>query len=318
MSTAPLVSVVIPNWNGMQYLQTCLDALRAQTYPALELIIVDNASTDGSRAFIARHYPEVRLVVLPENRGFTGACNVGMRAALGTFVILLNNDTEVVAGWAAAVVDAFERYPDAGMVASKMMLMRRPNIFHAAGDFYRVDGVPGNRGVWERDAGQYNETAYVFGACGGAAAYRRVMLDEIGLLDDDFFYSCEDVDLAWRAQLAGWRCIYAPDALLYHALGGSGGSVVASYHNGRNFIYVLVKNYPARLFRKYWWRIVLAQLRISWAALKQIRGEEARATLRGQLAGLWGMPRMWGKRRAIQRSRKVTIEYLESVLTPDR
>ncbi|MBN1287210.1 MAG: glycosyltransferase family 2 protein [Anaerolineae bacterium] len=311
-----MVSVVIPNWNGMPYLPACLDALRAQVYPALEVIIADNASTDGSCAFIAGRYPEVRLVALAANLGFTGACNAGMRAALGDIVILLNNDTEVTPGWAAAVVEAFGAYPEAGIVASKMMLMKRRNIFHAAGDLYRVDGVPGNRGVWERDLGQYDAPAYVFGACGGAAAYRRAMLDEIGLLDDDFFYSCEDVDLSWRAQLAGWRCVYTPGAVLYHALGGSGGSVTASYHNGRNFIYVMVKNYPGPLFRKYWRKILRAQLRMAWEALKQIRGKEARATLRGQRAGLWGARRMWRKRGPIQRSRKVTIEYLESILTP--
>ncbi len=315
-ATIPLVSVVIPNWNGRRYLPVCLDALRVQTHPSLEVIVADNASTDGSQALLAELYPEVRVLALPENRGFTGACNAGMRAALGEVVVLLNNDTEVDPGWAAAIVRALKAHPDVGIVASRMMLMKRPNIFHAAGDFYRVNGIPGNRGVWKRDAGQFDEPAYVFSACGGAAAYRSVMLDQIGQLDDDFFFSCEDIDLAWRAQLAGWRCIYTPDALVYHALGATGGGATASYYNGRNFIYVIVKNYPGALLRKYWWKIVRGQLGITWQALCNIRGKAARATLRGQMAGLWGIRRMWRKRGEIQRLRKVTIEYIESILTP--
>jgi GT2 family glycosyltransferase len=314
--THPLVSVVIPNWNGLRYMAACLDALRAQTYPALEVIVVDNASTDGSLELVGKLYPEVRLIGLPENRGFTGACNIGMSAATGEIIALLNNDTEVDPAWAAALVDAFARHPDAGIVASKMLLMRRRTIFHAAGDFYRVNGVPGNRGVWERDTGQYDEETYVFSACGGAAAYRRVMLDEIGHLDDIFFFSCEDIDLAWRAQLAGWRCIYTPHAVVYHALSATGGGVTASFYNGRNFIYVIVKNYPSALFRKHWWQVVRGQFGITKEALKHVRGREARATLRGQIVGVLHIPRLLRRRRAVQRLRKVTIEYLESVLTP--
>ncbi|MCZ7545773.1 MAG: glycosyltransferase family 2 protein [Anaerolineae bacterium] len=316
MTDAPLVSVIIPNWNGAAFLRPCLDALRAQTYPTLEVIVADNASTDGSRELVAAEYRAVRLVALPENRGFTGACNAGIGAAQGEIVALLNNDTEAAPGWVGAVVDAFRRHPEAGMVASRMMLIDRPDTFHAAGDFYGVDGVPGNRGVWERDVGQYDEEAYTFSANGGAAAYRRAMLDQVGLLDDDFFFSCEDVDLAWRAQLAGWRCIYAPGAVVYHHLAATGGGATASYYDGRNFIYVLVKNYPGPLFRKHWAKVVRAQLRIAWDAVRAWRGAAARARLRGQLAGLWGAPRMWRKRRAIQRSRQVTIEYLETVLSP--
>ncbi|HPV06824.1 MAG TPA: glycosyltransferase family 2 protein [Aggregatilineales bacterium] len=125
MTNNPLISIVIPNWNGAHFLPTCLDSLRRQTAPRLEVIVADNASTDGSLELLARDYPEVRVVALPENRGFTGACNAGMRAATGDIVILLNNDTEVEPDWAEQVAAAFERYPDAGIVASKMLLFDR-------------------------------------------------------------------------------------------------------------------------------------------------------------------------------------------------
>ncbi|MEA3459499.1 MAG: glycosyltransferase family 2 protein, partial [Chloroflexota bacterium] len=138
---------------------------------------------------------------------------------------------------------------------------------------------------------------------------------EVGLFDEDFFAFCEDVDLAWRAQLAGWKCIYAPKAVVYHKLSATGGGRMASYYCGRNFIYVIAKNYPTSLLRRYWRRIVAAQLRIAWEALRAWRGEAARARLRGQLAALRGLPKMVRKRRAIQRTRRVSDNYLQSILT---
>jgi GT2 family glycosyltransferase len=310
-----VISIVIPNWNGAHHLSTCLEALRRQTCRAFEVIVADNASTDGSRELLARDYPEVRVVALPQNRGFTGACNSGLRVAQGDILILLNNDTEADPHWLAAVADAFARHPEAGLVASKMLLFDRRNVFHTAGDFYRVDGVPGNRGVWQTDRGQYEREEYVFSACGGSSAYRRTMLDEIGLLDEDFFYSCEDVDLAWRAQLSGWRCVYTPAAIVYHRLAATGGGITASFYDGRNFIYVIAKNYPGSLLRRYWPQVVRAQLRLALDSLRAWRGATARARLRGQLAGLLALPRLLRKRRAVQATRRVSDEYLTAILT---
>ncbi|MFN3762560.1 MAG: glycosyltransferase family 2 protein [Anaerolineae bacterium] len=311
----PLVTVVIPNWNGAVHLPTCLDSLRCQTFRDFEVIVVDNGSADDSLTLLARDYPEVRVLALGENRGFAGACNAGIRAARGEFIVLLNNDTEADPHWLEEVVAAFRRHPEAGLVASKMRLFDRRDVLHTAGDYYRVDGRPGNRGVWETDVGQYDREEYVFSACGGSAAYRRAMLDEVGLLDEDFFYSCEDVDLAWRAQLAGWRCVYAPRAVVYHKLSATGGGVTASFYDGRNFIYLLVKDYPGDLWRRYWRAVLRAQIRLAGEALRAWRGAAARARLRGMLAGLLGIPRMLRKRRAVQRSRRVDTAYLLSVLT---
>ena len=314
----PLLSVVIPNWNGARFLPTCLDALAAQTYPNIEVIVADNASSDGSQALLRARYPGVRLVELPANRGFTGACNAGIQAARGAFIALLNNDTEADPGWAAAVVDAFARHPEAGSVASKMLLFDRRDHIHTTGDYFTVDGRAGNRGVWERDEGQYDREEHVFSACGGAAVYRRAMLDQIGLLDDAFFFSGEDVDLGWRAQLAGWRCLYTPAAVVYHHLAATGGGVTASYYDGRNLIYILVKDYPAALWRKYGLLVLRAQARLAWDALRAWRGAAARARLRGMLAGLLGAPRMLRARRQVQRMRAVPIAYLEAILWPPR
>ena len=315
LPTPGLVSVVIPHWNAVQHLPTCLRSLQRQTYPRVEVIVADNGSTDGSLELLASDYPWVHVIPLGENRGFAGACNAGMRAARGEIVALLNNDTQADPRWLAEVVAAFERHPEAGLVASKMLLFDRRDTFHTAGDFYRLDGTPGNRGVWQRDAGQYDREEYVFNACGGSAAYRQTMLARIGLLDEDFFFSCEDVDLAWRAQLTGYRCVYAPRAVVYHKLSATGGGATASFYDGRNFIYLLTKDYPGDLWRVHWRAILRAQLGITAAALHAWRGQAARARLRGQLAGLLGLPRMLRKRRAVQRSRTVDRAYLASILT---
>lgn len=309
-------SVVIPHWNGKQFLPVCLAALENQTYPDLEIIIVDNASGDGSQAYIKSQHPSVKLIELPENRGFTGACNVGIQNASGEFIALLNNDTEAAPGWAAAVVAGFGKFPDAGMAASRMMLFDQRDHFHTAGDFYRLDGQAGNRGVWEPDTGQYDQPEYVFSACGGAAIYRRAMLEEIGWLDDDFFFSGEDIDLGWRAQLAGYRCVYLPDAWVYHMLSATGGGVTASYYDGRNSLLILLKDYPTFLWRKHGLKILKRQLRLAWDALRAWRGAAARARLRGMMSAVICVPRMLKKRQQIQARRRVSEAYLESLLMP--
>ncbi len=310
------LSIVIPNWNGRHHLAICLPSLVAQTYADIEVIIADNASTDGSQQLVWEHYPSYIVEQLPTNRGFTGACNAGMRIASGEFIALLNNDTEVDLNWATEIVSAFERYPNVGFLASKMLLFDKRNCFHTAGDYYRLDGQPGNRGVWEKDEGQYDQEEYVFSACGGSSVYRRTMLEDVGLLDEDYFFSDEDLDLAWRAQLKGYPCLYVPRAIVYHRLSASGGGVTASFYDGRNALFLLLKNYPGPLWKRYRTAILRTQWRDFWSALKAWRGAEARATLRGKLAALRFFPRMLRKRRAIQRGRRVPIAYLESILTP--
>lgn len=309
-------SVIIPNWNGVKFLPACLDSLRAQTYRHLEVLVVDNASSDESVSLIQRDYPEVRLIALTENRGFTGAVNAGIAQAKGSLIALLNQDAEADPRWLEELAYAANAHPEAGAIACKIMLFDQRDRFHSAGDNYRLDGIPVNRGVWQKDEGQYDDKTEVFAACGGAAAYRRRVLDEVGWFDESFFMYCDDVDLAWRQQLAGWRTVFAPRAIVFHYLSASGGGVTASYYTGRNTIYVIVKNVPGPLLRKYWPAMLAAQLRISKDALRAWRGAAARSRLRGQVAGLLTWPRMLGKRRAIQRSRRVPIPYLENLLEP--
>jgi GT2 family glycosyltransferase len=314
----PLASVVIPNWNGAHHLPICLEALRRQTYhPRLEVLLVDNGSTDGSLELVAHDYPEVRVLALGENLGLTGGNNVGFRAAEGEVLVSLNNDTEADAGFVEALVVALSEHPEAGMAAAKMLLFDRRDVIHSAGDGYGVDGLPFNRGVWEHDRGQYDEPGWIFGGCGGAVAYRRALLDQVGSFDESFFMYCEDVDLNWRTQLAGWGCWYTPEAVVYHKLSATGGGALASFYTGRNTLWILAKDVPAALLRKYWGRMLGAQWGIACAALRAFHGEAARARLRGQLAGLAGWPRVWRRSRpAVQAARRVPVERIESLLRP--
>jgi GT2 family glycosyltransferase len=197
-----------------------------------------------------------------------------------------------------------------------MLLFDRRDHFHTAGDYYRIDGRPGNRGVWQQDVGQYDQEEPVFSACGGAAAYRRSVIEKTGFLDNDFFFSCEDVDMGWRIHLAGNEVWYLPSAVVYHKLKATGGSVTGSYYDGRNFLFLLWKNYPTSLLRQHWTAVAKAQLQISWEALKAWRGTAARARLRGQVAGLAGLFKMLPKRRRIQANRRVSDESLTAILSP--
>jgi GT2 family glycosyltransferase len=311
----PVASVIIPNYNGWRFLPTCLDSLRRQTIQGFEIILVDNASTDGSVDLVAQHYPEVRTLSRQDNRSFfSGAVNLGIRAARSDVVFLLNNDTELDERCLEELLAGLAAHPECGMAAAKMRLFDHRDTLHAAGDFYGADGIPGNRGVWEQDKGQYDNAEYVFAACGGAGAYRKSLFEEIGYFDEDFVGYCEDVDLGWRAQLAGYRCVFVPSAVIYHRLSATGGGPVASFYTGRNTISVIVKDVPGELIRRHWRRMAAAQARVTFDALRAWRGAAARARLRGQVAGLLSIPRTLSKRRAVQATRRVDLAYLEGVL----
>lgn len=316
MSEKPFVSVIIPNYNGRRFLATCLEALRRQTYPRerMEVILVDDASTDDSVSFVRAHFPEVRVLQLERNSGLAAACNRGAAIAQGHVLALLNNDTEVEPQWVEALVEALAAHPWAGAAASKLLLFDRRHILHSAGDLMGVDGIPRNRGVWEEDHGQYDDRRVVFGGCGGAVAYRRDVWDQLGGFDEDLFMYLEDVDLAWRMQLVGWGTVFAAEARVYHHLSATGGGPLASFYTGRNTIWVIAKDMPGPLIRRYWRHILQAQLRIAREALRAWRGPASRARLRGQIAGLLGLPRILPKRRRVQATRRVPIETLDALL----
>ena len=311
---APFATVIVPNYNGVRHLPVVLDALRGQHFRDFEVIVVDDASTDDSVALLTSRYPDVRVIENRTNVGFVRACNTGAAAARGRMLVLLNSDTEPEPAWLAELVKSFVANPQAAMVTSKLLLFDRRDTLHTAGDLLGVDGIPRNRGVWEVDQGQYDAAPVVFSGCGGATAYRREVWQALGGFDEDFWMYLEDVDFGFRARLAGWEAIFAPAARVYHHLSASGGDVLASYYVGRNTIWLIAKNMPRALLRRNALAIVRGQLVVTFAALRNWRGEAARARLRGQLAGLLGLPQQLQKRRAIQPRRQIEDTELAKLL----
>lgn len=306
-------TVAIPNWNGARLLRTCLDSVRAQTFAGLDVVVIDNGSRDASLDILASDYPEVRVVRWPENRGVAAAFNEGVRQCRGEALALLNNDMEVEPGWLQSLWDALQADSSAGAAAAKVLFLDRRTI-NSAGDFYRHDGIPGNRGVHELDAGQYDAPEYVFGANGGASLFRMRVFDEIGLFDETLVSYCEDVDWNFRMQLAGYRCLYVPSAVAYHWGSATGGGTLSSYYCGRNFIRVMVKNYPDALLRRHWRAILWQELRLAAEAVRHGREPAARARLAGQMAGLRDIPVALRQRRATMSKKRVSDEYIESIL----
>jgi GT2 family glycosyltransferase len=296
-----MIDIIIPNYNGAHLLPTCLDALRRQTRRDVVVTVVDDGSSDGSLALLAQNYPEVRVIALAQNGGLAKAVNAGIAATRQPFVVLLNNDTEADSRWVERLIGALERYPQYAFAASKLKLFDKRDHLHSAGDYYQPNGVPGSRGVWQRDNGQYDAMEEVFGPCAGAAAYRRSALEDLAeqgkVLDEDLIMYCEDVDLNLRARNAGLRTIYVPTAVVYHMLSATGGGALASYYCGRNFALVWVKNMPPALVRRYWPALLASQLGYVLHSLWHGREVAARARLRGQLVALWNLPRFVAKRR---------------------
>jgi GT2 family glycosyltransferase len=299
-----MIDIIIPNYNGAALLPICLDALRAQQRQDFVTTVVDDGSADGSLKLLAERYPEVRVLALPRNRGLAAAVNAGIAATERPIVVLLNNDTEADPAWLAQLVGALERRPEYAFAASKLLLFDRREFLHSAGDFYRPNGEPGSRGVWERDRGQYDALGEVFGPCAGAAAYRRAALQALAeggrVFDEDLVMYCEDVDLNLRARRHGMRTLFVPTAVVYHKLSATGGGALASYFCGRNFALVWVKNMPAPLARRHWPALIASQLGFALQSLRHVREPAARARLRGQLAALRELPKFLRKRSLLR------------------
>lgn len=314
------VDVIIPTYNGRQHLAVCLPALCRQSYRDFRVIVADDASSDGTAEYVGEIMPEAVVVRLDRNCGLIAAVNRALETSRALLVALLNNDTEAEPDWLAALVDALDRHPDAGAAASKLRLFDRRDAIHSAGDTYTRDGMPGNRGVWELDRGQYDREEEVFGACGGAALYRRAALDDAAavdgaILDPDLFMYCEDVDLNWRLRLLGYTIVYVPAAVVYHRLSATGGGPLASYYVARNTLAVLAKDVPGPLLRRNAAKITARQLRLLLSTLPHLREQAARARLRGLLAAPLMLPAMLPKRRRIQSARRVPLGAIERILT---
>lgn len=248
-SKSPVVSVIIVNWNGKQYIGECLESLQNQTFKDFEVIVVDNGSTDGSQGFIQSSFPDVKLVLLPSNLGFAGGNNAGIKASNGKYIVLLNNDTKADPDWLKSLIEVADANPDAGMLASKILNYYRPDTIDNVGLLIYKDGIARGKGRLEQDKGQYAMVTEALIPSGCAALYRREMLDEIGLFDEEFFAYADDVDIGMRGRLAGWGCLYVPHAVVYHKYSSSSSSYSAmkAFLVERNRIWVMLKYFPVKM-----------------------------------------------------------------------
>ena len=308
-----MISVVVVNWNGYEHLDLCLTALTNQTYTPKEIILVDNGSNDASVDFVRKSFPEVKVIALGINLGFCGGNNVGIQSATGEFVALINNDTEADPAWLAESIKALEEHPEAGFTASRIRLFDARTHLDTVGDLYFRSGYPGKHGWLMPDGPEFDREQWVFGACAGAVVYRRSMLEEIGLFDEDFFAYMEDIDLSFRAQLMGYQCLYVPTAIVYHKVGATAGrdSRNHQYWSHRNHWYVLIKNLPSSLWYRYLPNILGAEVLVLITAARKRRLQifwDARVEV-------WRMlPKTLQKRRAIQKRLRTSADYIDSLV----
>jgi len=315
MRGRPIVSIVIPNWNGEQWLPGCLRALRRQVYVDFELIIVDNGSWDASLMVVSQECPEAVVIRNARNYGFAHAVNQGIAAARGEYVALLNNDTVAEPTWLYELMRAAaDAEPDVGMWASKMLFLSHPYLVNSCGIDINIAGIAWDRGVGEHER-HWCQPHEVFGPSGGAALYRKILLEEVGLFDDDFFAYLEDVDLAWRARLRGWRCEFVPEARVLHAHSATGreGSPHKNFLLGRNKWATIIKNYQSPALWVHFPLILIYDLATMPASVLLRRDL---SPLRGRWAALHDLPNLLAKRRANLSQARVSFSSLRKQFAP--
>lgn len=315
----PMISVIIPNWNGKRFLAECLDSVREQTFRDFETILVDNGSTDGSAGFVEERYPWVRTIRNKRNLGFTGGNNVGIRLAGGKYIVLLNNDTWAEPTWLEELTKAIGSDRQVGMWASKVYSYYQRDRIEAVGELLYWDGLNRARGQYEKDRGQYEEIEEILFPPGCGCMYLKEILDEMGLFDEDFFAYGDDAEIGIRARMAGWKCLYVPGAIVYHKNSGTAGqySPVKAFHVERNRFWITIKYFPLPLLILSGFFTFYRFLFQAYGALAH-KGAAGKFTrihspwnlviilFRAYLSGFLYIPGMLKKRRKMAAFRKVT------------
>lgn len=313
--SSPAISVIIVNWNGKHHLEVCLTSLRNQCFADFETILVDNDSTDGSVEFVRERFPEVRVVVADRNLGFAAGNNLGLEYAKGDLIALLNNDTKAHPQWLQEINEGSLQFPEAGSFACKMLYFDEPAKIENCGFNISLSGATVEVGRGEPDGQDWHEPRPVFGPCGGAAAYRRSMIAEIGLFDPDFFLIYEDVDLAFRARLHGYVCICLPRATVYHKYRASIGLHSSAHvlNAQRNIELVYLKNMPLALL---FCSLPMRLLYEVGAMIYFVKSGSGGDFVRAKMQALRILPQTWKKRRYIHTSRSIGSAELLRLMKP--
>jgi GT2 family glycosyltransferase len=312
------VSVVVPNWNGKKVLRDCLDSLLDQSIHP-RVIVVENGSEDGSVAFLKKNYAnKITLIEHDKNLGFAGGVNAGIRYAINngdSYVALFNNDAVADKFWLEKLVTCLDHESDAGIVTCKLMSSDK-KLLDSTGDFYTVWGLPYPRGRGELDNQQYDHKTSVFGASGGASLYKVTMLKEIGLFDEDFFAYYEDIDLSFRAQLAGYKIRYVPDSIAYHQIGATSSGIkgFTTHQTMKNLPWLIVKDVPAKYLLRVGLRFSIAYL--TFFASAALRGQFWVAS-KGMAMSVLLLPKKLTERHHIQSHKKVVPSYVWGLFVYD-
>ncbi|TSC85389.1 MAG: Uncharacterized protein G01um10147_1165 [Microgenomates group bacterium Gr01-1014_7] len=306
-----IASVIIPNWNGKHLLKSSLGSLKEQTLKDFEVIVVDNGSQDGSKDYIKKYFPEVKLIELDKNYGFAKAVNIGIKESNSEYLIFLNNDTEMDKFCLQFLVEAAKNHKEVGFVAAKMLKFSNRDIIDSAGDYIDWVGHANNIGLGEKDGEEFNQAGYVFLVTGGGGLFKRSVFNKIGLFDEDYFAYFEDVDLCLRAQFQGFKGWYEPRAKIYHIHKATSLKNLAflEYLQFRNMTIIIIKDFPRKLLIKNFNWLIILLVNLNTVLYLSIRGFFWPA-MKAELYILFNLPSLLKKRSMIQKTKKVSDEYI--------
>lgn len=306
------LAVIVPTWNGAHLLGGCLDSLARQSVRP-HVIVVDNGSTDRSVEFVTSRHPGVQLVCLPANRGFAGGVNAGIAAARAggaRWIGLLNNDAVAEEHWVERLLDVLRAHPQVG-IATARILDATGRLVDSTGDFYTVWGIPYPRGRGQPNDARLCTPGPVFAASGGASLYRVTVFEEVGVFDESFFAYYEDVDLSFRARLAGWDIHYVPDALVWHAMGATSSTLgdFTRYHVVKNHVYLYAKNLPAPLLARH---LPTALAGLGWLLAADLRAGRLSSSMRALREAAGHAGELRERRRQVQAARVLTSAQVDA------
>ncbi len=322
-----LVSVIIVNYNGINFIESCLNSILASDYRNLEIVLVDNASSDGSVDLVRNRFnfeKRIKIIVNNVRVGPAKGRNIGIVHSRGEFIVFLDNDTEVDAHWLSALVLAVKEDSRIGAAQSKLLLSDRKTI-DSCGHYLSIIGFPYEIGAGEIDRGQYDKIMHIFGARSAAMFIRRAVLEEIGYFDPDYFIYSEETDLCWRVWMHNYRIVYVPSSVVYHRRGGSlnGGSRYLIFYEGaKNCTKTLIKNLSLQKLLFILPLHILSWMTLSIVFILKGRTNDARGILKGLLWDVVNMRKMCRNRIRVQERRVVRDSQISGVMfgnfsTPD-